>query len=137
MSFTALVPIIGSIIEKVLPDKKAADEAKLKVMELSQQGEFKGEELRYQAITAEANSQDPFTSRARPSFMYVMYILFLSSIPMAILYSVDEVMFGKIIVGFQMWLNAIPSNMYDVFMWCFLGYAALRTSEKVVPQIKK
>ena len=36
-----------------------------------------------QAIVAEAQSADPRTSRARPSFLYVMYALLIWSIPMA------------------------------------------------------
>lgn len=37
---TALLPTIGSIIEKVIPDPAAADAAKLKAMELIQRGEL-------------------------------------------------------------------------------------------------
>ena len=42
-------------------------------------------EAQLQAIVAEANSADPWTSRARPSFLYVMYILLLTALPMGLL----------------------------------------------------
>jgi len=35
-----LLPIIGTVLEKVLPDPKAAAEAKLKMLELAQQGQL-------------------------------------------------------------------------------------------------
>src|SRR5512137_2244250 len=36
------------------------------------------------AALSEAQSQDKWTSRARPSFMYVIYIIILAGIPVAI-----------------------------------------------------
>jgi len=35
-----LIPAIGKILEQVLPDQKAADDAKLKVLELAQKGDL-------------------------------------------------------------------------------------------------
>lgn len=35
------VPLIGQLLDKVLPDEKAAAEAKLRTLELLQAGEFK------------------------------------------------------------------------------------------------
>lgn len=36
----ALIPLIGSVIDKIFPDKEAADQAKLKVLEMQQSGEL-------------------------------------------------------------------------------------------------
>lgn len=36
----ALIPILGTVLDKILPDPKAAAEAKIKVMEMAQQGEL-------------------------------------------------------------------------------------------------
>lgn len=38
--FAALIPVVGKVLDKVFPDPKAAAEAKLKVLELQQQGEL-------------------------------------------------------------------------------------------------
>jgi hypothetical protein len=35
-----LIPLIGTLLDKVFPDPKAADEAKLKLMEMAQNGEL-------------------------------------------------------------------------------------------------
>lgn len=36
----ALIPLVGSVIEKVLPDKAAQADAKMKLLELAQKGEL-------------------------------------------------------------------------------------------------
>ena len=66
-----LIGPITSIIDKIIPDKEARAKAKLELMKLEGTQEMNLIEARLQAIVAEANSQDPWTSRARPSFMYV------------------------------------------------------------------
>lgn len=38
--WAALIPLIGTIVEKVIPDPQAAADAKLRVMELAQKGEL-------------------------------------------------------------------------------------------------
>ena len=38
--WTALIPLIGTIVEKVIPDPQAAADAKLRMMELAQKGEL-------------------------------------------------------------------------------------------------
>lgn len=40
MTFAAFIPLLGSVIERIFPDPAAQAEAKLKVMELAQNGEL-------------------------------------------------------------------------------------------------
>jgi hypothetical protein len=40
MIWQALIPVIGGILEKVLPDPQAAADAKLKLLDLAQRGEL-------------------------------------------------------------------------------------------------
>ena len=40
MIWQALIPVIGGVLEKVLPDPQAAADAKLKLLELAQRGEL-------------------------------------------------------------------------------------------------
>lgn len=40
MIWQALIPVIGTVLEKVLPDPQASSEAKIKLMELAQKGEL-------------------------------------------------------------------------------------------------
>ena len=127
----AALPIVGKVIDRILPDKAAKDAAKLAMLELEQNGEFKEDELRMNAIVMEAQSKDPWTSRARPSFFYVMYIYIIAAIPMGIVSAVDPAVAGNITAGVQAFLAAIPDILYQVFIAGFLGYTGARTFEKV------
>jgi hypothetical protein len=40
MIWQALIPVIGTVLEKVLPDPQASAEAKIKLMDLAQKGEL-------------------------------------------------------------------------------------------------
>jgi hypothetical protein len=78
----SLIGPIASIIDKVIPDKAARDRAKLELLTLEGTQELQQIEARMTAIVAEARSPDPWTSRARPSFLYVMYTMLLFALPM-------------------------------------------------------
>ena len=75
----SLIGPIASIIDKVIPDKEARAKAKLELLALEGTQELQQIEARLSAIVAEAQSADPWTSRARPSFLYVMYALTCSA----------------------------------------------------------
>ena len=40
MIWQTLIPVIGSVLEKVLPDQQAASDAKIKLLDLAQRGEL-------------------------------------------------------------------------------------------------
>ena len=99
-------------------------------MELQQQGDLKEMEVAMSAIIAEAQSTDPYTSRARPSFLYVVYILILASLPMSVLYAFSPEVAERIIDGFHRWLAAIPEPYITLFGVGYLGYSAARSIDK-------
>lgn len=126
----SLVSLGTTIIDKIWPDKTEADKAKLRLFELQQAGEFKDLEMRFSAIVAEANSQDPWTSRARPSFMYVMYALLLAALPMGVLFAFQPDTAQAVTDGVARWLNALPEELWWLFGAGYLGYSGARTFEK-------
>ena len=87
----SLIGPIASIIDKIIPDKEARAKAKIELIKLEGTQEMQRIEARLSAIVAEASSKDPWTSRARPSFLYVMYILLLTALPMGILLSLIHI----------------------------------------------
>ena len=119
------------LIDKFFPDPEEAARKKMEMAQLIQSGELKELETRMSAILAEANSNDPWTSRARPSFMYVFYVLILAAIPMGVLHAFDPATAAGIADGFKAWLNAIPSEMWTLFGVGYVGYAGARSWEKV------
>ncbi len=123
-------PIAG-LLDKIIPDPRARDAAKLELLKL--QGSQDMDQVRTQlsAIVAEAQSSDPWTSRARPSFLYVMYTIILWAIPMGLIAAVQPDMARGIAVGMNAYLAGIPEPMWTLFGTGYLGYTAARTIGKI------
>ncbi|HCS18264.1 MAG TPA: hypothetical protein DIW45_11325 [Erythrobacter sp.] len=83
------------------------------------------------AFVAEAQSADPWTSRARPSFLYVMYALILFSVPMGVIAAFDPIAARAIGEGMTRYLSALPEALYALFGTGYLGYTAARQWGKV------
>jgi len=133
MSFdpvTAALDFGGKLIDKFFTSPEEKAKARLKLIELNQAGELKELETRMSAILAEAKSSDPWTSRARPSFLYVVYVMILSSIPIGILTVFHPAAASQIASGMRGWLDSIPSDMWEVFKWGYCGYAVARSYDK-------
>lgn len=127
----ALIGPIAAIIDKVIPDKTARDKAKLELLSLQGTQELATIQARLSAIIAEANSKDPWTSRARPSFLYVMYILLLWALPMGVLAAFEPALAKDIAVGMNAYLNGLPEPLYMLFGTGYVGYTAARQWGKV------
>lgn len=126
----AILEVGGNLIDELFTSDDERAEAKLKLSTLHQQGKLKTMEIAMSAIIAEANSKDPWTSRARPSFMYVIYVLILFAIPMGFLTAFRPDTAAQVVEGFSGWLNAIPSDLYTLFGVGYTGYAINRTYDK-------
>ena len=132
MSFAdGLIPPISRIIDRVLPDQQARNAAKLELLKLEGTQELEALRARLSPIMAEAQSADPWTSRARPAFLYVIYVLILWSIPMGILSAFRPQMAEAIGHGMNSYLGGIPESLYALFGTGYLGYTAARTWGKV------
>jgi hypothetical protein len=126
-----LIGPIAQIIDKIIPDKEARAKAKLELIALEGSQEMKMIEAQLQAIVAEANSADPWTSRARPSFLYVMYVLLLAALPMGVLSAFHPVAAKDIAAGMNAYLAGLPEPLYALFGTGYLGYTAARQWGKV------
>lgn len=129
-----LLPLIGGLLDKILPDPKAAADAKLKVMELAQAGELAQLNADVQLATGqmeinkvEAASADPFTSRARPFIMWVCgFALLYASI-------LEPIIRFVAMVGFKYTgtFPVINSEITLQLLFALLGLGAYRSIEKV------
>ncbi len=126
----ALITPICSLIDKIIPDQGAREAAKLQLVQTEGQQALQEIQAQLSPILAEAQSADPWTSRARPSFMYVIYVLLLASIPMGVLFAYDAEVAGRITEGFKNWLTAIPEPIISLFGMGYLGYTGARSFEK-------
>jgi len=120
----------GSLIDKLFPDKNEAAQLKIELLKQQQEGQLKDVEQKMSVMLAEAQSKDPWTSRARPSFMYVMYALILFSIPMGILAAFNPDMATSIAAGMKSWLSSLPEGLWVTFGVGYAGYTGFRTMEK-------
>jgi hypothetical protein len=127
----AVIGPVAQLLDKIIPDPQARDRAKLELIKLQGDQEMKAIGAQMQAIVAEAQSADPWTSRARPSFLYVMYALILWAVPMGLISAVNPGMAKGIAEGMTAYLRGIPEELYALFGTGYLGYTAARTWGKV------
>ncbi|WP_294288628.1 holin family protein [uncultured Sphingomonas sp.] len=118
-------PVAG-LLDKIIPDPKARDAAKLELLRLQGTQDMERAKAQMAAIVGEAQSADPWTSRARPSFLYVMYALLLWAIPMGLISAVRPEMAEAIAKGMNAYLNGIPEPLYALFGTGYLGYTVAR-----------
>ena len=130
-AISAVSTTIGKAIDRIWPNP--TEEAAAKVAQLKAETENAVALLTAQnaAAVAEASSADPWTSRARPTFLYVMYALILWAIPMSIVSAIRPDVAMNIAHGFAAWLQAIPDSLWSVMFGCFAVYSGGRTVEKV------
>jgi len=126
-------PLIGSVVESgfslidaLFTSDDEREAAKFKLAKLAQDGKLKEQEVKLSAILAEANSKDPWTSRARPSFLYIIYVMILASVPMGVLSAFQPEIASRIATGMQLWLAAIPESLWALFGAGYLGYTGAR-----------
>jgi hypothetical protein len=127
----AVIGPLAAIIDKVIPDKAARDRAKLALLELEGTQELQRIETQLSAIIAEAQSKDPWTSRARPSFLYVMYAMLLWALPIGVLSLLLPHAADKISGAMTAYLRGLPEELYALFGTGYLGYTAARQWGKI------
>ena len=128
---SALIGPISALLDKIIPDKAQRDQAKLQLLALQNGQELELLKTQLSAILAEANSSDPWTSRARPSFMYVMYLMILWALPMGVLAAFRPGTASAIATGMNGYLNGLPQPLYALFGTGYLGYTAARQWGKI------
>ncbi|TCJ39001.1 holin family protein [Parafrankia sp. BMG5.11] len=126
-----LIGPVTSIIDKVIPDKQAAAQAKLELLQLEGTHELRLIETQLSAIVTEAASSDPWTSRARPSFLYVMYVMLLAALPIGILSLFAPGTAETIAGSMTAYLRGLPDELYALFGTGYLGYTAARQWGKI------
>lgn len=130
---TALLPsiakTIGSVVKNKFPESMSEAEkatAEMAIKQAIMEHENDLLETQMSAIVAEAKSQDPWTSRARPSFLYVMYIMILMAIPVGILSVFWPIQVAAGMAGMHLWFAAVPDMLWGIFGTGFLGYVGAR-----------
>lgn len=131
ITISGIFSIGTKLIDKLFPDPEQKAKAQLELLRMQQSGDLDEMKTQLSAIIAEAQSSDPWTSRARPSFLYVVYVLLLWSIPMGVLTIFRPEAAAAFTAGFKAWMLAIPEPVLTLFGVVMTGYVAGRSWEKV------
>lgn len=129
----SLIPVFSQLLDKILPDKGAADAAKLEMIKLAQQGELAQINADVSIATAqaetnkiEAASASLFVSGWRPAVGWICVLTIgFKFIGGPLLFMVGQ------IAGHPMELPRIDTEELWPLLLGMLGLGGLRTIEKV------
>lgn len=118
------------LIDNLFTSDAERAEAKRRLIELEQAGVLDAMKIQLSAILAEANSADPWTSRARPMFLYLMYFVVLLCIAGAVagVWWPDRVTAAA--QNLTNLLGAVPDSLWWLFGAGYLGYTGARSFDK-------
>lgn len=129
-AIAAASKLLDDGMNKIWPDPAAQASAEAVIMRAQTDAAIAQLSIGLSAIVEEAKSADKWTSRARPSFLYVMYIMILSAIPMGIVSAINPGVATHVATGLQAWLAAIPDAMWSLMTTGYLGYVVARGADK-------
>lgn len=126
----SLIGPIAGLIDDLFTNDEERAEAKRKLVEMEQAGRLDELKTSLSAILAEANSADPWTSRARPSFLYIIYLMMILAMVGSIIgiWWPDHV--ATAASNLTNLLNAIPESVWWLFGAGYLGYSGARSFDK-------
>jgi hypothetical protein len=126
----SLASTFAKFLDRLIPDPQAREQAKLALMQAENQQLLEELKLQLSVILAEAQSPDPWTSRARPTFLYLIYSIIATEVVGAIvgIWFPDEVF--QAAKNLKDLLSAIPSDLWWLFGAGYLGYTGARSFEK-------
>lgn len=133
MTIAAFLPLVGTLLDKFIPDPEAQAEAKLKMLKMAQEGELAAMQADLQLalgqmeINKEEAKADLFRGGWRPLIGYII------GCSLAFQYLVNPLL---------LWMNALfnlgvtpPDIQLDGMMWelmfGLLGLGGLRTYERI------
>jgi len=125
--FPQLITAGMALIDKLIPDKQAQADAKLKLLSLQQSGDLKEIEASMNVIVAEAKSEHWITSAWRPITMLVFVAIVANNY---ILYPYISLFWDSAPI------LDIPPQLWDLLKIGIGGYVVGRTVEKSVKTFK-
>lgn len=125
-----LANLAGNLIDNLFETEEEKAAAKAKLMKLEQEGKLSELQVSMSAIIAEANSKDPWTSRARPTFLYVIYSIIILCFVGGVLGIWWPEHVSTAATNIKNLLGAVPENLWWLFGAGYLGYTGARSFDK-------
>jgi len=125
---TALLPTVGKLIDKFIPDPIEAAKAKASLMSEENAALFKELELQAGIVTAEAQSKHWLTANWRPLIMILFGVIIGNNY---IIYPYLSAFWDAAP------MLPIPEDMWDLLKIGLGGYVVGRSGEKIAKEMKK
>ena len=122
MSWAAAIPVLGTLIERILPDKEQAAKAKERLVDMAVSGELDELSIRAGIITAEAQGESFLQRSWRPIVMLVFTTLVVAR------------WLGWTAPGLS---EAVELKLLSIIQIGLGGYIASRGIEKVADKIRR
>lgn len=125
-----LAQLASTLIDKLFATEEEKAAARGRLMKLAQDGKLTELQISMSAIIEEARSSDPWTSRARPTFLYVIYgVIALCFLGGTLgLWWPGEV--AQAAANIKALLGAVPEDLWWLFGTGYLGYTGARSFDK-------
>lgn len=127
-----LVPIIGTLLDKIIPDPKVAADAKFKIIELAQNGELAKLDADVKLALAQTDvnkieaSTDMFRGGWRP------FIGWICGLGLGIQFIIAPLFtWLSVLLGYGIIFPVLDSNVLMTLLFGMLGLGTLRTTEKL------
>ena len=127
---SGIVNEVGSIADNLFTSDEERQEQRIRQENQRLQHEVALMQARLSAIITESQSEDKVTSRARPMFLYVMYLLFLLMMIGAIIGIWYPTEMKQASENLSLLFHALPNELYALFGAGYLGYTGARTYDK-------
>ena len=124
--FFDILKVGEKVIDKVVPDADLKQQYKAQLLSL-EQSEL---ENSFKNIQLEITSEDKYVKRARPTFLYIIYLYLISCIPFSIAFFKNPDTGKNILNIMQIYFTSLPTELWTTFVIGYLGYSGLRTYEK-------
>ena len=129
---TTLIPIIGTLLDKLIPDPKTAAEAKIKAIELAQRGELASldADVRLALGQIEVNKveagADLFRGGWRP------FVGWVCAVGLAVQFVLSPILtWVSLLFGFGVQFPVLDMSVLLTLLFGMLGLGTLRTKEKL------
>lgn len=133
--FEDILQVGIKLIDKLIPDQKARDDAKIKLLELQNAGELKQFEFEIElakaqseVIKSEASSESWLARNWRPIIMVCFTVIIVNNYILVPWLN---------IFGFKTAILDIPEKMWSLIELGMTGYIVSRGCEKIVEKWKK
>ncbi|MCO4782706.1 MAG: hypothetical protein KC646_10320 [Candidatus Cloacimonetes bacterium] len=120
--------LLEKIIDRTLPNKMSQEDK----LNLTQAFEMELQNAQRDLILSESSSKDSYVSRARPTFLYLVYLILAFNFIIVPIFNQVFALIISLYGGSPFSFEAVPlpPDLYSLFKIVMLGYIGGRTYEK-------